>query len=221
MIRFKEGRPTCLPNAQTPHNSLSMENLHQKYEGLVFDMDGTLADTMPTHFVAWTRILAKHGIEFPEDRFYSLGGVPAPDIVKMMAAEQRIEIDVVAVAEEKEALFVDLLSEVRPVEMVKAIAEQHREHMPMAIATGAPMWMADKILAALDIRDWFSAVVTADCVKNPKPAPDVYLKAARLIGVNPKRCHAFEDTVLGMEAASNAGMVVVDVNTLREGRLRS
>ncbi len=191
-----------------------MENLHHKYNGLVFDLDGTLADTMPTHFVAWSRTLSCRGIAFSKDRFYSLGGVPTLHIIEMLATEQGVEIDTNAVAEEKEATFVDLLGEIRSVEKVKAIAEHHRKHMPMAIATGAPMWMAEKILAGLGIRDWFGAVVTADCVEKPKPAPDIYLKAARLIGVDPKHCHAFEDTVLGIEAASKAGMVVVDVNTL-------
>ena len=75
--------------------------------------------------------------------------------------------------------------------------------------------MAEKILGALEIRDWFDAVVGADDVVNPKPAPDTYLKAAELIGVAPERCHAFEDTELGMQAARNAGMEVVDINTLR------
>ena len=85
----------------------------------------------------------------------------------------------------------------------------------MAVATGSPMWVAEKILSALGMRNWFAAVVTADCVENPKkPAPDIYVKAARLIGVDPKRCHAFEDTELGL-AASSAGMDVININTLR------
>ena len=85
----------------------------------------------------------------------------------------------------------------------------------MAVATGSLKWVAEKILKALGIREWFAAVVGADDVDRPKPAPETYLKAAQLIGVDPKRCHAFEDTELGMQAARDAGMKVVDVNTLR------
>ena len=192
-----------------------MENLQKDYEGLIFDMDGTLADTMPTHFTSWSQTLVKYGIEFTEERFYALGGVPALDILEMLADEQGVVIDAAAVAEEKELLFEALLGEVQPVQEVKAIAERHRAHLPMAIATGSPMWVAEKILSALGIRDWFGAIVSADCIENPKPAPDTYLKAAELIGVDPRRCHAFEDTKLGMDAAVKAGMVVVDVNTLR------
>lgn len=191
-----------------------MINLHHKYDGLVFDMDGTLADTMPTHFVAWSRSMAEHGIEFSEKRFYSLGGVPAPVIIEMLAAEQGKTIDADAVAEIKEELFLELLNDVQPVIPVKAIAEFHREHIPMAVATGSLKWVAEKILKALEIRDWFGAVVGADDVVNPKPAPDTYLRAAELIGVDPRRCHAFEDTELGMQAARNAGMAVVNITTL-------
>lgn len=192
-----------------------MINLHHTYDGLIFDMDGTLADTMPTHFIAWSRSMAEQGIEFGEERFYALGGVPAPVIVDMLAREQGKTVDAHAVADAKEALFMELMEDVQPVLPVRAIAEFHREHIPMAVATGSPRWMAEKILGALEIRDWFGAVVGADDVANPKPAPDTYLKAAELIGVAPERCHAFEDTEPGMQAARNAGMEVVDINTLR------
>jgi beta-phosphoglucomutase family hydrolase len=192
-----------------------MQNLHHDYDGLIFDMDGTLADTMPTHFIAWSRSMAEQGIDFSEERFYALGGVPAPVIVEMLAKEQGKTVDAHTVAEAKEALFLDLLKDVQPVLPVKAIAEFHREHIPMAVATGSPRWVAERILKSLGIREWFGAVVGAEDVENPKPAPDTYLKAAQLIGVDPKRCHAFEDTELGLQSARNAGMVVVDINTLR------
>jgi len=192
-----------------------MKNLHHHYDGLIFDMDGTLADTMPTHFVAWSRSMAEHGIELTEERFYALGGVPAHIIIDMLAAEQGKTVDARAVAEVKEALFLELLTDVQPVVPVKAIADFHREHIPMAVATGSLKWVAEKILKALGIREWFAAVVGADDVVRPKPAPETYLKAAQLIGVDPKRCHAFEDTELGMQAARDAGMKVVDINTLR------
>jgi beta-phosphoglucomutase family hydrolase len=191
-----------------------MQNLHHKFDGLIFDMDGTLADTMPTHFVAWSQSMAKYGIMLSEERFYALGGVPASKIIEMLAKEQGIVIDAQAVADEKEELFLELLEDVQPIIPVKAIAQFHREHIPMAIATGSPTWVAEKILKTLGIREWFGAVVGAECVANPKPAPDVYLKAAELIGVDPKRCHAFEDTKLGIDAAENAGMTVVDIATL-------
>lgn len=193
-----------------------MINLHHTYDGLIFDMDGTLADTMPTHFVAWSSSMAEHGIVFSEERFYALGGVPAHVIIDMLAEEQGKTVDSHAIAEAKEELFLKLLKDVQPILPVRAIAEFHREHIPMAIATGSPKWVAEKILKNLGIRDWFGAIVGADDVVHPKPAPDTYLRAAELIGVDPKRCHAFEDTELGMQAARNAGMEVININTLRD-----
>jgi len=191
-----------------------MQNLHHDYDGLVFDMDGTLADTMPTHFVAWTTAMAAHGIQFPEDRFYALGGVPASNIITMLADEQGVTVDAEKLAEEKEQLFLEMCLEVKPVAPVVAIAEAHRAHMPLAVATGSPNFVAEKILTALGIREWFGAVVGAESVAHPKPAPDTYLRAAELIGVDPNRCHAFEDTKLGIESARAAGMKVIDIHTL-------
>jgi HAD superfamily hydrolase (TIGR01509 family) len=177
-------------------------------------MDGTLADTMPTHFIAWSRSMAVQGIKFSEERFYALGGVPAAVIVEMLAEEQGKTVDAKLIADAKEELFLELLKDVKPVIPVKAIAEFHREYIPMAVATGSPKWVAEKILKSLGISDWFGAVVGADDVQAPKPAPETYLRAAELIGVDPKRCHAFEDTELGMQSARNAGMEVININVL-------
>ncbi|MGZ0657336.1 HAD family hydrolase [Coraliomargarita sp. W4R53] len=192
----------------------NMINLHHNYDGLVFDMDGTLADTMPTHFIAWSRSMAEQGIVFSEERFYALGGVPANVIVDMLAKEQGKSVDADAIAEAKEELFLELLKDVQPIIPVRAIAEFHHGLMPMAIATGSPKWVAERILKSLGIHDWFGAIVGAENVENPKPAPDTYLRAAELIGVDPKRCHAFEDTELGMQSARNAGMTVINIHTL-------
>lgn len=192
-----------------------MQNLHYKYDGLIFDLDGTLADTMPTHFAAWSKSMSAHGIEFSEDRFYALGGVPTPVIIDILASEQGKILDSTALAEGKEELFLELLKDVQPVVPVKLIAELHLGLMPLAVATGSLKWVAEKILKTLGIREWFTAVVGADDIVHPKPAPDTYLKAADLIGVDPTRCHAFEDTELGLQAARNAGMDVIDINRLR------
>ena len=87
-------------------------------KGLVFDCDGTLADTMPLHWRAWQMITQRHNLHFPEDRFYSLGGVPSRDILKMLAAEQGVTLDHIQAAHEKENVYLPLMAEVEPIHAV-------------------------------------------------------------------------------------------------------
>jgi beta-phosphoglucomutase family hydrolase len=180
--------------------------------GLIFDCDGTLADTMPLHWRAWQLVTERHGLHFPEERFYSLGGVPTRDIVRTLATEQgRIEIDPLKFAREKEEAYFELFEQVRPVEAVVAIAREYRDKIPMAVASGGSRTAITKVLSHLGILGWFQAVVTNEDVIRQKPAPDIFLEAARRISVEPQWCRAFEDTDLGMEAIRAAGMDAVDV----------
>jgi beta-phosphoglucomutase family hydrolase len=183
-------------------------------KGLIFDCDGTLADTMPVHWHAWQMVTQRHNLHFPEDRFYSLGGVPSRDILKTLAQEQGRSLDHIAVAHEKEEAYLDLLTEVEPVHAIVEIARAHHGKLPMAVASGGTQSIICMVLERLKIRQLFDAVVTSEMVKHPKPAPDTFLEAARRIGVEPKFCRAYEDTDLGLEAIRAAGMEAVDVRTL-------
>ena len=180
-------------------------------KGLVFDCDGTLANTMPLHWRAWSLITQRHNLHFPEDRFYSLGGVPSRDILKMLAEEQGRSLDHIAVAHEKEELYLPLMAEVEPIHAVVEIAKANHGKIPMAVASGGTQKIICQVLEHLKIRHLFGAVVTSEMVKNQKPAPDIFLEAARRIGVEPKFCRGYEDTDLGMTAIRAAGMDAVDV----------
>lgn len=180
-------------------------------QGLIFDCDGTLANTMPLHWRAWQMITQRHGLHFPEDRFYSLGGVPSRDILKMLAEEQGRSLDHIAVAHEKEEAYLPLMAEVEPIHVVVEIARENHGKIPMAVASGGTQKIICQVLEHLKIRDLFAVVVTSEMVKNQKPAPDIFLEAARLIGVEPKFCRAYEDTDLGLTAIRAAGMEAVDV----------
>jgi beta-phosphoglucomutase-like phosphatase (HAD superfamily) len=184
-------------------------------KGLVFDCDGTLADTMPLHWRAWQMITERHKLHFPEDRFYSLGGVPSRDILKMLAREQHKTIDHIAVAHEKEEAYLETLPQVGPVHAVVEIARANFGKIPMAVASGGTQKIICDVLEHLKIRHLFAAVVTSEMVTNQKPAPDIFLEAARRIGVDPKLCRGYEDTDLGMQAIRDAGMDAVDVRKLR------
>jgi beta-phosphoglucomutase family hydrolase len=184
------------------------------FQGLIFDCDGTLADTMPFHWEAWQTILQRHQLLMPESRFYALGGVPSRDILRMLGEEQGRTLDYHAVAKEKEAAYLPFIERVKPIELVVQIARDHLGKVPMAVASGGSKHIIEKVLHQLQIRDWFDAVVTNEDVVRQKPAPDIFLEAARRIGVSPQRCRAYEDTDLGLEAIRAAGMHAVDVREL-------
>ena len=184
-------------------------------KGIIFDCDGTLADTMPLHWRAWSEITSRHGIHFPEDRFYSLGGVPSRDILQMLREEQRLEIDAIAVAKEKELAYLDLMHQVGPIHEVVNVAREHYGKLPMAVASGGTRPIIEKVLVHLGIREYFDAVVTSEDVVKQKPAPDIFLEAARRIGIDAKFCRAYEDTDLGMTAIRSAGMHAIDVRIMR------
>lgn len=186
-------------------------------DALIFDCDGTLADTMPAHYISWRETLAPYGIDFPEQRFWAMGGYSAEDIVSILAGEQGIEVDPVRIGLQKDASFDRYLPAVQPIPEVVAAAREARGRLPMAVATGGTRTFCTEVLTRLSIIDWFDAIVCAEDVKVGKPAPDIFLEAARLLNVKPQLCTVYEDTDPGLEGARRAGMAVVDVRLLRKG----
>jgi HAD superfamily hydrolase (TIGR01549 family) len=183
-------------------------------KALIFDCDGTLANTMPLHWLAWQTITSRYNVIFPEDRFYALGGVPSRHILQMLREEQRLSIDPIAVSREKEEEYLKLMAQVGPIHEVVEIARDHAGKLPMAVASGGTKSVIEKVLRHLEIRDLFAAVVTSEDVIHQKPAPDIFLEAARRLDVPPQNCRAYEDTDLGLTAIRTAGMDAVDVRTL-------
>jgi beta-phosphoglucomutase-like phosphatase (HAD superfamily) len=172
---------------------------------------------MPLHWRAWQVITARHRIHLPEDRFYALGGVPSRDILKMLSHEQGVPLDAFAVAHEKESEYLPLIAQVEPINTVVGVARENYGKIPMAVASGGTRKIIEQVLEHLGIRNLFQAVVTSEDVVNQKPAPDIFLEAARLIGVPPRFCRAYEDTDLGMQAIRAAGMEAMDVRKLGAG----
>ena len=190
-------------------------NYDHTHQALIFDCDGTLTDSMPLHYVAWQQTLQRYGIEFPEERFYALGGVPTDKIIRILCEEQGVSGDVVQIAAEKEAAFLLTLADVTANEPVCAIARQHHGKLPMAVASGGIRSVVIDQLVKIEMRDYFATVVAAEDTRRHKPEPDVFLEAARRLGVEPGGCVVFEDTDIGLLAARRAGREAVDVRTLR------
>ncbi len=187
-------------------------------KALIFDCDGTLAHTMPIHWEAWQEVIARHGLTFSEEQFYALGGVPTRDIVRSLAREQgRSDIDPGTFAREKEEAYFRRFEHIGPVEEVVAIAREHHGRLPMGVASGGSKHAITRVLTHLRIVQWFDAIVTNEDVVNQKPAPDIFLEAARRLGVDPRMCRAYEDTDLGMQAIRAAGMEAVDIRHFTRG----
>jgi beta-phosphoglucomutase-like phosphatase (HAD superfamily) len=106
------------------------------------------------------------------------------------------------------------LEHIGPIELVVNLAHRHHGRLPMAVASGGTRRVIEQVLVHLGIRDWFQAVVTSEDVAAQKPAPDIFLEAARRIGVPPAFCRAYEDADLGVQAIRAAGMEAVDVRPL-------
>ena len=183
-------------------------------EGLIFDCDGTLVDTMPIHFKAWSITTKKHGISFPEDRFYALGGVSPFEVLRILSSEQGVEVDPEAVTREKESLYMDFITEAEEIHEVMKIVQAYHGKIPMAVASGGTPETVEGILDHCGIRHFFDAIVTSEDVENPKPAPDTFLEASRRINVAPEKCRAYEDADMGMKAILAAGMEAVDVREM-------
>ena len=132
----------------------------------------------------------------------------------MLSEEQGRPLDHIAVAHEKENAYLPLMAQVEPIHAVVEIAKANFGKIPMAVASGGTQPIIIDVLEHLKIRHLFNAVVTSEMVKNQKPAPDIFLEAARRIGVEPQFCRAYEDTDLGLQAIRSAGMDAVDVRTL-------
>lgn len=180
-------------------------------KGLIFDCDGTLADTMPVHIAAWRDTFAAHGITCPADFIHGVKGMPAENIVAIFNRRYNHQIDAAAFAAEKNRRARERLATAVPIDPVVDIVRRYRGILPMAVASGGTRDNVTLTLAVLGLTDCFETIITADDPVKPKPNPDILLQAARRMRVEPAYCQVFEDGDAGLEAARKAGMVATDI----------
>ncbi len=188
--------------------TLSIDN---RAEGLIFDLDGTLVNTMPIHFEAWKKMARNYGFEFTREIFHHYAGIPTRTIISLLSEEMNLSIDPDEATEIKENAFLEHLDRVEPIEMVIDLLKENAGKRPVSVGTGSSRHMADKILHAAGLSDYFSVVVSADDVTEHKPAPETFLTCARHMQVPPEKCQVFEDGDQGLEAARKAGMIPTDI----------
>ena len=179
--------------------------------GLIFDCDGTLADTMPLHQQAWDRAMADLGGASPPDEMTELAGVPTRRIFVILNERHGYAIDPDRGNELKEAYYAGLVDQALPIVEVVAVVERFRGRLPMAVASGGELKVVTSTLTRIGLLDAFDTLVTADDVEHGKPAPDIFLEAARRLGAPPETCIVFEDADAGIEGARRAGMRWIDV----------
>ena len=181
------------------------------FRAYLFDCDGTIADSMPLHYIAWKKALGEYGCTFDEQLFYSWGGKPAVEIIADLNKMQGLNMPPEALAEHKENLYFELLPQLQPVPEVLEIIKAEHGRIPFAVVSGGRRNSVTNSLTTLGLLDKFETIVGAEDYKNSKPAPDAYLMAASRLGVAPRDCLVFEDTDMGIQAATAAGMASVKI----------
>ncbi|MEO7256207.1 MAG: beta-phosphoglucomutase family hydrolase [Casimicrobium sp.] len=191
----------------------------------IFDMDGTLADTMPTHQLAWDNLLPELGITVDRDDFFSWSaGLTNREIFPRLLGEDTPIDEINRLSEHKESMFRDLyrsqMTTISGAEtfLQRSTAAGYRR----GIGTAAPPHNVDLVLDGLDLRRHFQTVVCNTDVKRGKPDPEIFLLAAERLGSRPADCVVFEDAPAGIEAARRAGMsCVVITSTLTREQVKA
>lgn len=193
----------------------------EAFAGYIFDCDGTLADTMPLHHVAWRRALAEHGAEFEFhwDLFLTRAGMSLEQTVVELGAQFRVPLDPTAVARSQRRFYAELEPTMEPIADVIHYARSVAREAPVSVASGSQRPTVDRTLRYLGISELFPIIVTPEDVLRGKPEPDMFLLAAQRMGVAPERCVVFEDGEMGIRAARSAGMAVVRVEAPRPREL--
>ena len=181
------------------------------FKAYLFDCDGTIADSMPIHFVAWTTVLAEYGCRVDEETFYAWGGMPIREIIRTLNERYGLSMPVAEVARRKEELYLRALAKLKAVPEVLEHIERSFGRIPFAVVSGSTRDSVMASLTQLGLLDRFDTLVCAGDYTRGKPDPEPFLIAAERLKVSPKDCLVFEDTDIGIESATRAGMASVKV----------
>lgn len=181
------------------------------FKAYLFDCDGTIADSMPLHYIAWNTALSEWGCEFDEDLFYAWGGMSVAKIITTLNERRGLNMPLAEVEHRKESLYYELLPQLTVVPEVLEHIEAQYGRIPFAVVSGSTRESVTASLTALHLLDRFQTLVCAGDYKRGKPDPEIFLIASHRLGVAPHDCLVFEDSDLGIQGATAAGMASVQV----------
>ncbi|MFV0346919.1 MAG: HAD family hydrolase [Bacteroidales bacterium] len=188
-----------------------MQNIPTRIKGLIFDLDGTLVDSMPLHYLSWRNTGREYGIEITIDILRAMTGKPMDPSLAYLDKVFNTKLPVEEFSVKKDDEVWKNLGQIERIPEVFEYVKYYHSKLPMAVGTGSTREMALKILAHTGLEKYFTHIVGGDEIKKHKPNPETFIKCAELIGVEPQACAVFEDGQLGIDAANTAGMYPIDV----------
>jgi len=214
-LRFSGSSTACPANSFTRRR---FENILATFKpksvdinALIFDLDGTLANTMHLHWNAWQKVMKKHNFSFSKNEFFEMGGTPTRDILRKILKNNLQCYDIESIAKDKETAYLDQINEIKPIDPVVELARAFFKQKPMAVATGTTQKVARLVLDHLGILEMFDLIITSQDVVKQKPDPEIFLEASRRLHVDHRNCAVFEDSKRVLEQIKLAGMISIDV----------
>jgi HAD superfamily hydrolase (TIGR01509 family) len=190
----------------------------EPFAALIFDCDGTLADTLPLHCRAWTAAFASAGLEMKEEWYFARAGVTRSQLLQEFRQECGRAFDESRMSNAQRRHFIEDLKNAKGNDVVTQVAKAMYGKVAMAVASGSDRLLVEMTLTAIGMRRFFDTIVTIEDVERSKPAPDLFLRAAHRMRVAPERCVVYEDSNEGLEAARRAGMRSIDVRCVTTTR---
>jgi HAD superfamily hydrolase (TIGR01509 family) len=190
---------------------LALQLPDREFHAYLFDCDGTIADSMPLHYVAWRKALRAWGCVFPQELFYAWGGLSVTAIVDLLNQKHGLRMPVEDVLQKKEECYLESLPDLKAVPEVLEHIHSAYGRIPLAVVSGSKRDSVAASLRSLGLLEKFEILICAEDYTRGKPDPEPFLLAARKLGVNPSACLVFEDTDMGIQSAQSAGMAAVRV----------
>jgi HAD superfamily hydrolase (TIGR01509 family) len=186
-------------------------NIPSHIQGLIFDCDGTLVDSMPLHMEAWKAAFGQYGSYYNEDFLFSLKGMKESEIIDLYNKKFNTQLEPQLMVSAKHKYFIEHIDSVKPLELIVEVAKYNYGKLKLAVVSGSVSKIVSLELQTIGIINLFNIILTADDPYKPKPSPDIFIAAASILNIEPKFCLVLEDGEAGLEAAQKAGMETIDV----------